>query len=75
MRIDADLADGSLTYGELLLPGSVADEVLITTHVCHPVMANDNVSGMTVATALAQWLATEARRLSYRFLNKTTLNQ
>jgi aminopeptidase-like protein len=66
--IDADLADGSLTYGEWRLPGETDDEVLITTHICHPGMANDNVSGMTVATGLGAWLASAPRRLSYRIV-------
>ncbi len=68
VRIDADLIDGSLTYGELVIPGASPDEVVITTHICHPAMANDNASGMTVATALAHWLATGSRRLTYRIL-------
>jgi aminopeptidase-like protein len=66
--IDADLADGSLTYGEWALPGETDDWVLLTTHICHPGMANDNVSGMSVVTALGRWLAESPRRLSYRLL-------
>jgi aminopeptidase-like protein len=68
VRIDADLRDGSLTYGEVVLPGAVTDEVLLTTLVCHPGMANDNVSGMVVLTAVGAWLASAPRRLSYRLL-------
>ncbi|OGO54951.1 MAG: peptidase M28 [Chloroflexi bacterium RBG_16_72_14] len=68
VRIDAELRDGSLTYGELVLPGDTEDEVLLTTHVCHPGMANDNVSGMTVLTAVAAWLGSARRRLTYRVL-------
>ena len=68
VRIDADLADGSLTYGEWVLPGETADEVLLTTHICHPGMANDNVSGMTVLADVAAWLARAPRRLTYRVL-------
>lgn len=66
--VDATLEDGSLTFGELLIPGQVADEVLISTHICHPGLANDNLSGIAVATFLAQRLAEAPRRLSYRFL-------
>jgi aminopeptidase-like protein len=68
VRIDADLRDGSLTYGELVLAGDTEDEVLLTTHVCHPGMANDNVSGMVVLTAVAAWLGSARRRLTYRVL-------
>ena len=66
--IDASLEDGHLTYGELLLPGASNDEVLVSTHVCHPSLANDNVSGMVVAAWLAKRLMERPRRLSYRFL-------
>ena len=55
--VDATLEDGSLTYGELYLPGEVEDEVLISTHVCHPALANDNLSGVVTATWLARHLA------------------
>lgn len=68
VRIDADLADGALSYGELVLPGETADEVLLTTHICHPGMANDNVSGMTVLADVAAWLGRAPRRLTYRIL-------
>jgi aminopeptidase-like protein len=68
--IDSSLRDGHLTYGELSLPGRTADEVLISTHACHPSLCNDNLSGIAVATFLARWLAGRrgAHRLSYRFL-------
>lgn len=66
--IDSTLEDGHLSYGEYYLPGERDDEVLISTHVCHPSLANDNLSGVAVATFLAQTLAEQPRRLSYRFL-------
>lgn len=66
--VDSTLAPGSLTYGELLLPGECEDEVLISTHCCHPSLANDNLSGMLLAALLAHELAERPRRLSYRFL-------
>jgi aminopeptidase-like protein len=66
--IDSDLAPGSLTYGELFLPGETPEEVLITTHICHPSLANDNLSGIAVATALAIRQARRKRRLGVRFL-------
>lgn len=68
VMIDATLQDGSLTYGELLLPGEREDEVLIHTHVCHPTLANDNLSGIAVATWLARRLGERPHRLSYRFV-------
>jgi aminopeptidase-like protein len=66
--IDATLEDGALSYGELLLPGEQEDEVLVSTHICHPSLANDNLSGIAVATWLARRLAERSRRLSYRFV-------
>ena len=68
VEIKSSLAPGSLTYGELAVPGRSREEVLFFTHVCHPSLANDNTSGMAVATALAQWIASEPRRYSYRFV-------
>jgi len=67
--IDASLAPGSLTYGECFLPGETDDEVLVSTHICHPSMANDNCSGIALAAALAEALATRtSRRYGYRFV-------
>jgi aminopeptidase-like protein len=66
--IDSSLEDGNLTYGECFLPGQREEEVLISTHVCHPSLANDNLSGLVVATYLAQSLAATDHRYSYRFL-------
>jgi aminopeptidase-like protein len=68
--IDSALSDGSLSYGECLLRGQSSDEILISCHACHPSLANDNLSGLTIATALAQVLADSGRHLrySYRFL-------
>ena len=66
--IDSDFTHGSLSYGELVLPGETSDEIIITTHVCHPSMANDNLSGIAAMTALAGIVAALPRRLTYRFL-------
>ena len=62
MVIDATLADGSLTYGECFVPGRdpAAGEVLLSAHVCHPSLANDNLSGIAVAAALARRLLAAA---------------
>ena len=68
VRIDSTLTPGALTYGECYLPGAIDDEVIISCHICHPSLANDNLSAMAVATQLAKRLQGEARRYSYRFL-------
>ena len=66
--VDSTLADGHLTYGERLVEGRTSDEVLVSCHVCHPSLANDNLSGIAVATRLATMLAAARPRYSYRFL-------
>lgn len=66
--IDATLAPGHLTYGECLLEGSSGREVLVSCHVCHPSLCNDNLSGVVVAAFLARHLAQAPRRHAYRFL-------
>ena len=66
--IDSSLADGHLTYGEYLLGGEQSCEFLISSHVCHPSLANDNLSGISLAVELAKLLAAGPRRYSYRFL-------
>jgi aminopeptidase-like protein len=68
VEIDSDLSSGSMTYGELFLPGQTDQEVLVTCHICHPSLANDNLSGIAVMTALAMRQARRTRRLGYRFL-------
>lgn len=67
--IDSTLRKGSLSYGECVLPGESREEVLISTYVCHPSMANNELSGPLAAAFLYQQLAgLPKRRLTYRFL-------
>jgi aminopeptidase-like protein len=66
--IDATLEPGHLTYAELVLEGSGDGEVLISTYVCHPSLANDNLSGIAVTAMLAQQLSQLRLKHSYRFL-------
>jgi aminopeptidase-like protein len=67
--VDTTLGPGELTWGELVVPGESADEVLVSAHVCHPSLANDNLSGISVAAELAATLAARPRRRwTYRFL-------
>lgn len=68
VSIDSSIQAGSLTYGEFYLPGKVSDEILISCHVCHPSLCNDNLSGIAVAVKLAETMASCQRRYSYRFL-------
>lgn len=66
--INSSLETGSLTYGECYLQGDSANEVLISCHICHPSLCNDNLSGLILATLLARQLASQPHRCSYRFL-------
>jgi aminopeptidase-like protein len=66
--IDSTLEPGNLTYGECYLPGMTDDEFLVSCHICHPSLCNDNLSGIAVTTMLARELASRSRRHSYRFL-------
>src|SRR4029453_15907132 len=66
--IDSTLEPGSLTYGECFLPGEREDEVLLTTHICHPSLANDNLSGIALLTEIGARLQEAPRSLSYRLL-------
>lgn len=68
VRVDSTLADGHLTYAEHVIPGQVPDEVIVSCHVCHPSLANDNLAGIAVATFLARSLAQETPYYTYRFI-------
>ena len=67
--VDSDLFDGSMTLGEIVVPGLTTDEILLSAHACHPALANDNASSLAVAAALAaEWIAQPTRRHTLRVL-------
>ncbi len=66
--IDSELREGHLTYGEYLLPGETTQEVFLSTYVCHPSMANNELSGPVVAALIGRWLASQPRRYTYRIV-------
>tara|TARA_Y100000588_G_scaffold395260_1_gene521986 strand:+ start:5997 stop:7280 length:1284 start_codon:yes stop_codon:yes gene_type:complete len=66
--IDSELIEGSLTYGEMVIKGNSTKEVFFSTYVCHPSMANNELSGPVVLTQLAKWLETEPRYYTYRLV-------
>lgn len=66
--IDSELKKGNLTYGELIIPGQTKKEILLSTYICHPSMANNELSGPVLVTYLAQWLLTRPRKYTYRIV-------
>ena len=70
VKIDSTLKPGSLTYGELLIKGQTEKEILISTYVCHPSLANNELSGPVVAAFLAKYLLEMKKppRYTYRFV-------
>ena len=67
--LDSKLFDGVLNYGELVLPGESDDEIFLLTYICHPLMANNELSGPTFVTYLAKWLSKfPRRRFTYRIV-------
>lgn len=67
--IDSSLTEGSLTYGELLIPGESSNEIFLSTYICHPSLANNELSGPAVTTYLSKWLLSLTnRKYSYRII-------
>ena len=66
--IDSELKKGSLTYGELIIPGKYKKEVFLSTDICHPSMANNELSGPAVTTFLTKWILSKSRRYTYRII-------
>ncbi len=66
--IDATFSDGHLVYGEYCKPGDLDDEILISTHICHPSLCNDNLSGIALTAMLAKLVSKFPTRYTYRFL-------
>jgi aminopeptidase-like protein len=67
--IDSELKSGHLTYGELVIPGNTDKEIFISSYLCHPSMANNELSGPVVTTFLAKWLTSlKNRKYTYRII-------
>ena len=66
--IDSTLEDGHLTYGEYVIQGETNEEILVSCHVCHPSLCNDNLSGIALSSCLADYLSKQRLRYTYRFL-------
>jgi aminopeptidase-like protein len=68
VHIDSSLQAGHLTYAECFIKGELSDEILISAHICHPSLANDNLAGISVVTFLIKQLLKSKPRYSYRFI-------
>jgi len=66
--INSNLKKGSLTYADLIIKGKSNKEILISCNICHPSMANNELSGMLVATSIVQWLKKQKREFTYRIV-------
>jgi aminopeptidase-like protein len=67
--INSKLEKGSLTYGELIIPGKSEKEVLLSTYICHPSLGNNEISGIVVTMGLAYWInGLLDREYTYRIL-------
>ncbi|MAG02902.1 aminopeptidase [Candidatus Pacearchaeota archaeon] len=66
--IDSEFKNGSLTYGELLIPGESEEEIFLSTYVCHPSMANNELSGPVVTTSIVKWILEKPRKYTYRIV-------
>lgn len=68
-HVDSEFVDGELNYGHAVLPGETDEEVLLSSYLCHPSLANNELSGPLVLAALYRRLADwEDRHFTYRFL-------
>ena len=68
MFINSRFKKGFLNYGELLIKGKSNKEIILSTYICHPEMANNETSGISVLTYLAKWIKSKKRNFSYRII-------
>ncbi len=68
VNINSNLTKGNINYGEIFFPGKYKKEILISTYICHPSMANNELSGPAVSIFLSKWLCKKKRKFSYRFI-------
>jgi aminopeptidase-like protein len=69
VKINSKLFNGSMSYGEILIKGRLKKEIFLSTYICHPSMANNEISGPTVTIHIAEWLKSQKNlKYSYRIV-------
>jgi len=66
--IDSSLKNGNLTYAECIIPGETKEEIFLSTYICHPSMANNELSGPIVTSFIGKWLMSKPRKYTYRLI-------
>lgn len=69
VSIDTNKFNGFLTYGEIIIAGETSEEILLSTYICHPSLANNEISGPVVLTAISKWIESlQKRKYTYRII-------
>ena len=66
--INSTHVNGEMNYGEILIKGKSEKEVLLTSYICHPSMANNELSGPALIIAIVKHLIKKKLNYSYRIL-------
>ena len=68
INIESNFKKGSMSIGEIIIPGKSSKQILISTYICHPSMANNELSGPCLAIYLSKWIMSKKRKYTYRFV-------
>ena len=68
ININSKFKKGSMSVGEIIFPGKSSKQILISTYICHPSMANNELSGPCLSIYLSKWIMKKKRKYTYRFV-------
>ena len=68
VKIDTSFKNGYLHYGQIFIKGRLKKEIIFSTYICHPSMANNEISGIVVAIYLSNFIKKKKRKFSYRII-------